>query len=124
VLWPTLRALEQVARMPTPLSPAALGKRFTSQLRSRRRLQPLLLTRLNRSLYRCRRLSRCCRLLGREGGAEQRRERDVRLGAEVEPCAPLRPTPSARRRRDPSSRLSKSERFVAVSSEPLVELTR
>ena len=46
MLWPTLRALEQVARMPTPLSPAALGKRFTSQLCSRRRLQPLLLTRL------------------------------------------------------------------------------
>ena len=79
--------------LPTPLSPAALGKRFTSQLCSRRRLQPLLLTRLNRSLHRCRRLSRCCsRLLGREGGAEQRRERDVRLGAEVDqPCAPLRP---------------------------------
>ena len=65
--------------LPTPLSPAALGKRFTSQLCSRRRLQPLLLTRLNRSLHRCRRLSRCCRLLGREGGAEQRRERVVRL---------------------------------------------
>ena len=49
------RALgERLHAAGTPLSPAALGKRFPSQLCSSRRFQPPLLPRLNRSLHRCR----------------------------------------------------------------------